>query len=113
MAKYRNFALELYPEDSFHLDILEFIKNNYLFAYILHDRDVWENVVLDNDGLILHNIGDLKKPHYHVIISFKNPRSLELIRDTLGINHLEFCNFYLYSRYLIHKDDPKKYQYKK
>ena len=105
MARFRTFACELYPEDDSHMKILEYIITYFDYAYILHDKDCWEEESEE------HHIGDLKKPHYHVILSFKNPRSIDKLKQELGLKHLETCNFYLYSRYLIHKDNPRKFQY--
>lgn len=111
MARFRTFACELYPEDTEHLKILEYIKKYYEYAYILHDKDVWDEDKVDDDGVTIHKVGDLKKPHYHVILSFKNPRSIDKLKNELGLKHLETCNFYFYARYLIHKDYPRKFQY--
>lgn len=111
MSKFRTFACELYPEDSEHLKILEYIKKYYEYAYILHDKDIWEEEVVDDDGITIHKAGDTKKLHYHVILNFKNPRSLDKLKKELGLKHLETCNFYFYARYLIHKDYPRKFQY--
>lgn len=105
MAKFRTFACELYPEDSEHLKILEYIKKYYEYAYILHDEDVWE------DDTEEHKAGDKKKPHYHVVLNFKNARSIDKLKQELGLKHLETCNYYFYIRYLIHKDYPRKFQY--
>lgn len=111
MAKFRTFACELYPEDDEHMKILDYIKQHFEYAYILHDRDIWEEEKVDEDGVTIHNPGEKKKQHYHVILNFKNPRSLDKIKAELGLKHLETCNFYFYSRYLIHKDNPRKFQY--
>lgn len=105
MARSRTFALELYPEDYMHVDKLEYIKNYFDYAYILHDKDKWEEETEE------HKLGELKKPHWHVIISFKNARSVDSIKKELELSHVETCNFYAYTRYLIHKDQPQKYQY--
>lgn len=94
----RAFACVLYPEDFTHKDILNFITSHFDYAYILHDKDTLED-------------GSLKKPHYHVIIKFQNPRSLSKIKEILNLNYIETCNFYSYSRYLIHLDDSNKHQY--
>lgn len=107
----RNFALELYPEDNTHCDVLDYIISYFDYAYILHDKDVFDEDVIDGVGNLVHKKGDLKKPHWHVIISFKNARSDLKVKEELGIKHIESCNFYIYSRYLIHLDSPKKYQY--
>jgi len=105
MSRSRTFALELYPEDDTHVEKLQYIMNYFEYAYILHDKDKWEDETEE------HKVGDLKKPHWHVIICFKNPRSIESIKKELDLPHIETCNFYAYSRYLIHKDQPQKYQY--
>ena len=48
-----------------------------------------------------------------MLIYFKNARSVDNVKKELNIQHLETCNFYAYTRYLIHKDNPKKHQYSK
>lgn len=112
----RTFALELYPEDETHNDILYYIIEHYEYAFILHDKDIYEKDVINEDtGEIKYKSGDIKKQHYHVIISFKNPRELNKVlqefQELGNINHIETCNFYAYTRYLIHLDYPRKYQY--
>lgn len=105
MPKHRTFCCELYPEDPEHLEVLEYIKKYFEYAYILHDKDVFD------DETETHKVGDIKKPHYHVILNFKNARSIDKLKKELGLNHIETCNFYYYARYLIHKDSPRKFQY--
>lgn len=113
-SRSRTFALELYPEDTSHCEILDYIMSYFEYAYILHDKDKYLEDVIDEDTKeVLHKLGELKKPHWHVIICFKNPRSVKSIKNELMLAHVETCNFYAYSRYLIHKDTPKKYQYSK
>ena len=111
MSRYRTFACELYPDDLEHLKVLEYIKKYFEYAYILHDKDIWDEEKVDDDGVTIHKVGDLKKPHYHVVLNFKNARSIEKLKDELGLKHIETCNFYFYIRYLIHKDNPRKFQY--
>lgn len=111
MAKFRTFTCVLYPEDDEHMKILEYITTYYEYAYITHDNDVWDVETVDDDGITIHSVGEPKKTHIHVVINFKNPRSVDKLRAELGLKHLETCNFYFYIRYLIHKDYPKKYQY--
>ena len=106
----RNFCFELYPEDGKHMEILDNVIDNYDYCFILHDKDIWEEDVKEKKEII-HKKGDLKKPHYHVIISFKNPRSTENVKRELGLKHVETCNFYAYVRYLVHKDNKNKYHY--
>lgn len=111
MKRSRTFALELYPEDEEHMKILKYIKNQFEYAYILHDSDKWENDVLDEEENIKYKAGEIKKEHYHVIISLKNARTDKSMLEELNIKHIETCNFYAYTRYLIHLGYPAKYQY--
>lgn len=97
----RKFCVILYPDDQSHMEALEKIKECFDSAYILHDSDTLDT-------------GELKKPHYHVVFTFPNPRYLSSVAEDLGIpeNYIERClklNSAL--RYLIHADNPDKFQY--
>lgn len=106
MKKARCFSLVLYPyEDEKDMETLNYIKKYFEYAYIEHNYDVWEE---DTEE---HKRGEVKKAHIHVIIYFKNARSMESIKKELNINYIESCNFYAYARYLIHLGYPSKYQY--
>lgn len=101
--KKRNFAFVLYPETIVSDWKDKIISLGAPCVCILHDRDLSEN-------------GELKKPHYHFLISFKNARSEEAIRKfvvTLGGN--AYCEQVYskkaYARYLLHLDNPEKVQY--
>ena len=100
--KTRNYNLVLYPqEDKSHNEALEYIKSHYRYAYIIHDRDIDDN-------------GELKKPHAHIVISFKNARSLTSLSVELNIepNRIEACRDLDSSLcYLIHYYDKEKFQY--
>ena len=97
----RNYCLILYNEGE-DLKVKEKIIKNYDYAYCLHDKD------------IIPETGELKKAHHHFILKFNNTRSISAVSDELGLpsNHLEYCrNLKGAVRYLIHMDDPDKYQY--
>ena len=77
------------------------------WSYILHDMDVDGN-------------GELKKPHYHWVGHRRtaegkdSPCSVDTVANALGIpaNDVEYCKSEKAAiRYLIHADDPEKYQY--
>lgn len=108
--KDRKYVAVLYPEDATHLAAMEKLKSGgYDFAAILHDSDVYETDGTD------HQQGDLKKPHWHVVIRF-SPNALwnTAVAKDLGIepNYLEKCrNLNKALLYLIHRDNPEKYQY--
>lgn len=77
------------------------------WSYILHDMDVDGN-------------GELKKPHYHWVGHRRtaegkdSPCSVVTVANALGIpaNDVEYCKSEKAAiRYLIHTDEPDKYQY--
>lgn len=81
----RKFCAVLYPEDETHVAAIEKLKSGgYNFAAILHDKDVYE------DG---EHKGETKKPHWHVVVRFKNAVWNTAIAKELGIqpNYLEAC----------------------
>lgn len=106
----RKYVAVLYPEDPTHAAAIEKLKSGgYDFAAILHDSDVYESDGAD------HKKGDLKKPHWHVVIRF-SPNAVwsTAVAQDLGIEHnyLEKCrNLNKALLYLVHKDNPDKYQY--
>ena len=87
--------------------ILELVRSySSKYYYILHDSDV------DMET------GELKKAHYHVIMTFKTPRKLGTVSNyfinfkELQLNSFEkIRNIDGAKRYLIHLDDADKYQY--
>lgn len=107
-AKFRDrkFVAVLYPEDDTHREAIEKLKaGGYNFAAILHDKDVYE------DG---EHAGELKKPHWHIVIRFKNAVWNTAIAKELGItpNYLEACKDVDSSLlYLVHYGNEKKAQY--
>lgn len=102
--KGRHFAFVVYPESAPE-DWIEQLKQTGLAFVVspLHDKDI----NADNTP---------KKAHYHVIVSWGNSttyRSARGLCDTLKCpipQMLKNCNG-MY-RYLTHKDNPDKYQYK-
>ena len=102
----RKFCAVLYPEDETHVAAIEKLKSGgYNFAAILHDKDVYE------DG---EHKGELKKPHWHVVVRFKNAVWNTAIAKELGIqpNYLEACaNVDAALLYLVHFGNDEKFQY--
>lgn len=71
------------------------------FAYITHDLD-------------LDAMGTVKKPHVHWCGKRSSPAPISTIANAVGVeeNAIEFCRNWKYSlRYLIHADNPDKFQY--
>lgn len=100
----RNWWFVVYP-DSLPDHWVEILDDLHVPAFIspLHDHDINAD-------------GEPKKPHYHVILMFDGNKSFEQIqeisKDVLHgtipqrIDHLRGT-----VRYLIHMDNPEKYQY--
>lgn len=75
----RYFSFILYEEDKEQMKALEYLKENYRYACILHNRDIEDN-------------GEIKKAHYHVIIEIgRNPRNRGSIAKETNIkeNYIE------------------------
>lgn len=104
MEKYRSrkFCFILYPkEDEIHKKALEFIKNNYDYALIEHNRDFKDD-------------GEIKKSHTHVVISLPNAKWNTALSDEIGlpVNYFEKCRSLDNAlEYLIHYNDNSKEQY--
>ena len=102
----RKFVAVLYPEDDSHVEcIAKLNAGGYNFAAILHDQDVYE------DG---EHKGELKKPHWHVVLRFKNAVWNTAIAKELGItpNYLEACkDVDAALLYLVHYNNTDKAQY--
>ncbi|MCD7723059.1 MAG: replication protein [Clostridiales bacterium] len=102
--KKRYWAFVLYP-DSAPSDWREILQLRGMACAVspLHDKD-------------LNATGEIKKPHYHVILCFNGPTTFnsvsKLTVDSLNATipqPLESIKGYY--RYLTHKDNPEKAQY--
>lgn len=108
----RLWCVLLYPDDDCHLKALDIIRSSYSYVGILHNKDIWTEEDEKNNSE--HKSGELKKPHYHIIIKFSQPRWNTAIADELGIayNYLEPCrSFKNAGAYLVHSGIDDKYQY--
>ncbi len=107
----RNWCLVLYPDDETHVNCISILESSgYQYCGILHDRDIYD----DTDTTDTNLIGTPKKPHYHIVITLKNPRFREPIAQELGIkpNYLEVCrNRDAALLYMVHDGYPNKFQY--
>lgn len=101
--KYRVFSGVIYPDStSYDYDaVLSSLKARFKeWAYCLHDSDV-------NDD------GEQKKSHVHWVAR-GDPRTLSAVSRFMGLkeNEVELGkNFKALVQYLIHLNDPSKYQY--
>lgn len=105
----RHFNLLLYPDNPQHmLAILELQTKKYLACGCCHKYDVFE------EDTETHKQGELKKEHYHFVVSFKNARyksalAKELDIDERWIDKTE--NFKHSAKYLLHWGSDTKYVY--
>lgn len=118
----RCWIAEYYPDgEGFQPDVLERLSVHWeRWYYVLHDKDCFSESDYDK-YLLAHNglnpdwsIGDLKKPHYHLIGYSSSPCVLGRAAERFG------CPSYLVQKvkrqkesiqYLIHLNNPEKYQY--
>lgn len=85
----------------------------------LHDKDKWtkEDEAANPD----HKEGELKKAHWHVVISFKNPATYAKAREAFEAigavvppePQCKVKDFKQMARYLCHLDQPHKHRYDK
>lgn len=105
----KTFTLELYPEWEQIATILQYIQTNYNYAWIVHDKDTYDDPDKDN-------FGNLKKKHIHAFIECGGRRVKTSVQKEFAIigvesRFVDTCNKRAMLRYLTHKDNPEKYQY--
>lgn len=105
VAKTRNYGFILYPDCDKHVELYNYFVSHYKYVCILHDKDV------------VNDSGELKKPHWHFVVLFPNPRSQSGVLkeyNDYDINHAEPISCLdSYIRYMVHDtaDSKDKYQY--
>ena len=106
-------CLELYPDNEDHAKVLETLREGgYEYAASLHDSDTWTPEDESRDSS--HVVGGLKKAHWHVIVKYANAVRCDTLVVEFGIEArwIQVCrNTKRALRYLIHADDPEKFQY--
>lgn len=111
----RIFNILLYPDNEEHREAISMLSNcKYNCAGILHDKDTYEQDVLNEDLSIKHKQGDIKKAHYHFVVKFKNARYIKSLAKELNISErfIEPCRTFRGSAmYLLHYGVDDKYQY--
>jgi hypothetical protein len=103
IIKKRHWAFVVYPESA-PADWVEQLQQKGLQCAVspLHDKDI-------------DPTGELKKSHYHVIITYSGPTSFSIVQGiTESLNApvpIALEQVKGYYRYLTHKDNPEKFQY--
>lgn len=102
--KSRYWAFILYPEST-REDWKELLcSNGVVFAVSpLHDKDINPD-------------GEIKKPHYHVLLEFEGPTTYKNVKENIcdlvnGTIPKKIISLRGYYRYLTHEDNPEKAQY--
>lgn len=120
----RCFLTVIYPDSEIYdfqiiLNRLPYYWDKYY--YILHDKDVyleydWDKYIEDHGTEPDWKIGDLKKPHYH-LIGYCSPTILGRAAQKFGLpsNYVMKADKILKDnvQYLIHIKEPWKHQYLK
>lgn len=104
-SKSLHIAVLLYPDNLNHQKALQIVCSKYQCTFILHDKDVFDN---EEDEM-------QKKPHIHVLLHFASQKRASAIAKYLMIEErFVQCvtNRDSFLRYMIHLDEPDKYQYK-
>ena len=116
-GRFRHFGVIFYGT-ALELDtiLLRYMERISHYAYILHDKDTYAEEVRDKDNNLVHEKGELKKAHYHILVDFYNACSANACKRlfvTPADNpKVEVINDMVASyRYLTHKDNPDDYQY--
>lgn len=103
-VKKRHFGVVIYPE-SIPSNWLEYLRDSGLKIAIspLHDKDINEST------------GEIKKSHYHVIISYDGPVTISHVKKFVAYLNcpvpIALESIRGAYRYLTHMDNPEKYQY--
>ena len=126
LTRNRNFCVVLYQESLEHMDMLDYLlRNNYLFqiVYILHEYDLYDEEDIEKinnrkaEGKYSHdipNVGDLKKPHYHVLVHCNNAKSLKSFLEyfSVWIDYAEVVNDTdSYVQYMLHNTPKSLHKY--
>lgn len=102
-SRTRNWATVVYPDSAPEnwRDVLSELHVPVLISP-LHDKDKNPD-------------GSEKKPHWHVLLMFEGPKSLQQVEEIFekisGVGHEYVNSIRGYARYLCHLDNPEKAQY--
>ena len=116
-SRVRHFFLVLYCSPV-ELDrvLLKYSCRIHHAVSIVHDKCIYQEDLLDNDGNYVHRKGDLEKVHRHLLITFYNAHTFSAVKKMFMTENdsprVEPVNDMLRCfEYLTHKNDPDKYQY--
>lgn len=117
-SRIRHFNMVLYStEDELLKMFVKYKERITRYAYIVHDKCVYDRDIYEEDGKTLkHKQGEAEKVHIHLLLSVYNNTTCSAIKKLFSTDtdkpRVEPMNdIYGSFRYLIHKDNPEKYQY--
>lgn len=98
------------------INILKSKTDSLAYAYIFHDKDVYDCDTFDSNFRLLGHKGDLKKPHYHIYVNFNSSMPIDRFEETFDLKSSDYNIFapkhwdnkLLYLTHILHND---KYQY--
>lgn len=104
LGRTRNYVTVVYP-DSASEKWLDILSDEHVSAFVspLHDQDI-------------NPTGELKKPHWHVMVMFDSVKTVDQARELFekinGVGCEKVKSVRGSARYLCHMDNPEKAQYK-
>lgn len=108
------YEVVIYEDDPLFKEQYEALTAVNSAIWIKHDKDIFKEDVLNEDGSIKYNAGDLKKAHYHFLLKFKNGIVISAVAKKVKVNKNQvqiIKNFNSALKYLIHFGQDEKYQY--
>lgn len=98
------------------LEIIQDRPSIKKYILIIHDKDVYDHDVKDDDGNITHSKGEKKAPHFHAFLSFGSTNvSFEQAAKWFNVEPqytLKIKGRYADAvKYALHLNAPEKYQY--
>lgn len=115
------FTALIYPDSTTYgfqyvLNSLDYVFSEWYYIY--HDKDTYDSsdvdLSLDEETKADFVVGQLKKPHYHIVGVKEHPAMLGLVAKQLQIpsNFVQRCKKMEQAvLYLTHSNSPSKYQY--
>lgn len=104
----KNIAVLLYKDNDGHAQAFAKILSRWDYTYILHDKDSFE------DDTEFHDVDQLKKEHYHVLIHLPSQKEPTQVARELGIDYRfvqRVSDRTAMLCYLIHTGLYDKFQY--
>lgn len=105
-SRSRNWTFLVYPYDSAPKNWRDELRKRHIKYIIspLHDKDLKDSTT-----------GELKKPHYHVILLFPTKKSYKQVKEITDSFNSPIPqivgDIHMMVRYLAHLDDQQKHQY--